>query len=194
VCGAVLSEHDYCDTWKDDTTTTLEPPRVVVPDDDDDDDYDDDDGDDDIGVVPIALNGRTSPWNTLAFYGTYLDWVFEPYRKDSTMIQPRLASKRWRRYRVVVTKIIRIAVYEKRNSCRYHPHTMGYSIVHLHMTLRDRYGTNKRLTYFGVQYNALTGTLSASIGQWTALTYFGVNNNAMTGTIPASIGSWSQIQ
>jgi hypothetical protein len=41
------------------------PPRVVIP--DDDDEY----GDDDIGGVPITLNGRTSPWNMLAFYGTY---------------------------------------------------------------------------------------------------------------------------
>jgi hypothetical protein len=63
VCGAVLSGHDYRNSWKDDTTTTLEPPRVVIPDDDDDDD-----GDDDIGGVPIALNGRTSPWNTLALW------------------------------------------------------------------------------------------------------------------------------
>jgi hypothetical protein len=62
VCGAVLSGHDYRNSWKDDTTTTLEPPRVVIQDDDDDD------GDDDIGGVPIALNGRTSPWNTLALW------------------------------------------------------------------------------------------------------------------------------
>jgi hypothetical protein len=40
----------------------------------------------------------------------------------------------------------------------------------------------------------LTGTLPASIGQWTALTYFGVSTNEMTGTLPASIGNWSQIQ
>jgi hypothetical protein len=67
VCGAVLWGHDYRDdTWKDDTATTLEPqpPRVVIPDDDEEDDVDDDIG----GSVPIALNGRTSPWNTLALW------------------------------------------------------------------------------------------------------------------------------
>jgi hypothetical protein len=62
--------HDYRDSWKDDTTTyTLETTTYYdIPDDDDEDDVDDD-----IGGVPIAWNGRTSPpWNTLALYdGTY---------------------------------------------------------------------------------------------------------------------------
>jgi hypothetical protein len=57
-----------------------------------------------------------------------------------------------------VTKIIRIAVYESEINVDT-IHTMGYSIVRLHMTLRDRYGTNKRCNpSYNVLYAASTIT------------------------------------
>jgi hypothetical protein len=47
---------------------------------------------------------------------------------------------------------------------------------------------------WGVGQSTLTGTIPASIGQWTALTYFDVFHNALTGTLPESIGQWTRLE
>jgi hypothetical protein len=59
------------------------------------------------------------------------------------MIHPTMAWRRRGSDDIVVTNIIGIAVYETEINVDT-IHRMGYSIVRLHMTLRDRYGTNKR--------------------------------------------------
>jgi Leucine-rich repeat (LRR) protein len=52
---------------------------------------------------------------------------------------------------------------------------------------------SSRLITLTVEYNALTGTISASLGNLPALTTLELNNNRFTGTIPASLSNISTL-
>jgi hypothetical protein len=44
-----------------------------------------------------------------------------------------------------------------------------------------------QLVYFDVAYNAFTGTLPVSVGQWTNLVEFSVASNVLSGSLPSDL-------